>query len=156
MRGKLLFIVGGLIGYVLGARAGRKRYEQIAAAANDLWNAKPIQRRVTEARDFALEVVGDVPATLFDAGKKVVRAVQGKAGQRKTVQGKDASAPAAKKTSARTTGTSASKTPAAKAAAATSAAGAKVASTETAKAPAARTTKPAAASSASADETTTK
>jgi hypothetical protein len=72
MRGKLLFITGGLVGYVLGARAGRKRYDQIAAAANDLWNAKPVQRRVTEVRDAALEVVGDIPATLFKAGKKAV------------------------------------------------------------------------------------
>ncbi|MDJ0339844.1 hypothetical protein [Cryobacterium sp. PH31-O1] len=72
MRGKLLFITGGLVGYVLGARAGRKRYDQIAAAANDLWNAKPVQRRVTEVRDAALELVGDVPTTLFKAGKKAV------------------------------------------------------------------------------------
>ena len=72
MRGKLLFITGGLVGYVLGARAGRKRYDQIAAAANDLWNAKPVQRRVTEVRDAALELVGDVPATLYKVGKKAV------------------------------------------------------------------------------------
>ena len=72
MRGKLLFITGGLVGYMLGARAGRKRYDQIAAAANDFWNAKPVQRRVTEVRDAALELVGDVPATLYKAGKKAV------------------------------------------------------------------------------------
>ena len=72
MRGKLLFITGGLVGYVLGARAGRKRYDQIVASAESLWNADPVQRRVTEARDFALERVGDVPATLIKAGKKLV------------------------------------------------------------------------------------
>ena len=72
MRGKLLFITGGLVGYVLGARAGRKRYDQIATAANDFWNAKPVQRRVTEVRDAALELVGDVPTTLYKAGKKAV------------------------------------------------------------------------------------
>ena len=72
MRGKLLFITGGLVGYVLGARAGRKRYDQIATAANDFWNAKPVQRRVTEVRDAALELVGDVPSTLYKAGKKAV------------------------------------------------------------------------------------
>jgi hypothetical protein len=78
MRGKLLFITGGLVGYVLGARAGRKRYDQIASAASDLWNRPPVQRRVNEVRDFALERVGDVPGVLFQAGKKVVSAVQDK------------------------------------------------------------------------------
>ena len=78
MRGKFLFITGGLLGYVLGARAGRKRYEQIAATANSVWNAKPVQRRVTEVRDFALDLVGDVPSALLDAGKKVVKTAQTK------------------------------------------------------------------------------
>jgi precorrin isomerase len=78
MRGKLLFITGGLVGYVLGARAGRKRYDQIAAAANDFWNAKPVQRRVSEVRDFALDAVGDAPVALFKAGKKAVSAMQAK------------------------------------------------------------------------------
>ena len=78
MRGKLLFITGGLVGYVLGARAGRKRYDQIAATASDLWNRPPVQRRVNEVKDFALERVGDVPGVLLQAGKKVVSTVQEK------------------------------------------------------------------------------
>jgi hypothetical protein len=78
MRGKLLFITGGLVGYVLGARAGRKRYDQIAAAANDFWNAKPVQRRVTEVRDFALDAVGDAPVALFKAAQKTVKSMQAK------------------------------------------------------------------------------
>lgn len=82
MRGKLLFITGGLVGYVLGARAGRKRYDQIAAAASDLWNRPPVQRRVNEAKDFALERVGDVPGALLEAGKKVASAVQHKSEKR--------------------------------------------------------------------------
>ena len=93
MRGKLLFITGGLVGYVLGARAGRKRYDQIAAAANDLWNAKPVQRRVTEVRDAALELVGDVPTTLYRAGKKAVSQAVAK---KKQANSPAAATPAAK------------------------------------------------------------
>ncbi|ASD20774.1 MULTISPECIES: hypothetical protein [Cryobacterium] len=78
MRGKLLFITGGLVGYVLGARAGRQRYDQIASAASDLWNRPPVQRRVNEVKDFALERVGDVPGALYEAGKKVASAVSNK------------------------------------------------------------------------------
>lgn len=100
MRGKLLFITGGMIGYVLGARAGRKRYDQIAAAATDLWNAKPVQRRVTEVRDFALEAVGDVPSQLFEAGKKAGKKVYA-AVQDKTERGK-AGRPTATTSAART------------------------------------------------------
>lgn len=75
MRGKLLFITGGLVGYVLGARAGRQRYEQIRAAANDLWNSKPVQRRVSEARDVAVDTLGDVPLAVFGTVKKVASSV---------------------------------------------------------------------------------
>jgi hypothetical protein len=88
MRGKLLFITGGLVGYVLGARAGRKRYDQIASAATDLWNRPPVQKRVNEVKDFALERVGDVPSALFEAGKKVASAVQQKSDKSKSSDAK--------------------------------------------------------------------
>ena len=118
MRGKLLFITGGLVGYVLGARAGRKRYDQIASAASDLWNRPPVQRRVNEVRDFALERVGDVPGVLFEAGKKVVSAVQNKTDKgQDAAQGTAGSATAATKAAA-----SATKSAKAAAASATSAA----------------------------------
>lgn len=77
MRGKLQFIVGGLIGYVLGARAGRQRYEQIAASAKDFWEAPPVQRRVRQVRDAALEVIGDTPVVLYRGVRKAVRALTG-------------------------------------------------------------------------------
>lgn len=79
MRGKLLFLTGGLAGYVLGARAGRKRYEQIKASAADLWNSKPVKRRVSEVQDFALDALGDVaPALLGQAKKLLSSATSGK------------------------------------------------------------------------------
>ena len=115
MRGKLLFITGGLVGYVLGARAGRKRYDQIAAAANDLWNAKPVQRRVTEVRDAALELVGDVPVTLYNAGKKAVTQAVAKEKKKKAAaQTSTKSAKADAAARAATASTTTSRTTAAK------------------------------------------
>ncbi|MDH6235527.1 YtxH domain-containing protein [Cryobacterium sp. CG_9.6] len=101
MRGKLLFIMGGLVGYVLGARAGRKRYDQIKAGATDLWNAPPVQRRVTEARDLGLELVGDVPGVLYDAGKKIVTSVAGKSSSKNTATGTSATGTSATEPSGR-------------------------------------------------------
>jgi len=134
MRGKLLFITGGLVGYVLGARAGRKRYDQIASAASDLWNRPPVQRRVNEVKDFALERVGDVPGALYEAGKKVASAVASK-----TDKTKDAPASGIK------SGT--------KPGEATAAAKAAASATKSAKAAAASATS-AAESAKSADDTT--
>ena len=42
MRGKAGLVVGLAVGYVLGTRAGRERYEQIKAAALKVWNLDPV------------------------------------------------------------------------------------------------------------------
>lgn len=38
MRGKAGLVVGLAVGYVLGSRAGRQRYEQIKSQALKVWN----------------------------------------------------------------------------------------------------------------------
>jgi hypothetical protein len=48
---KLSFVAGVGVGYVLGARAGRKRYEQIKAQAGKMWRSEPVQTRVHTATD---------------------------------------------------------------------------------------------------------
>ncbi|MFC6356406.1 YtxH domain-containing protein [Luethyella okanaganae] len=75
MKGKLLFVAGVAIGYVLGARAGRKRYEQIKSAAESVWNAPTVQQGVDQVKGFALARVGDVSDTILDGAKKVVASV---------------------------------------------------------------------------------
>ena len=75
MRGKLLFVAGAAAGYVLGARAGRKRYEQIKAGAARVWETPGIQRQVNAAEDYAAEKFGELPGALFDGAKKVVNQV---------------------------------------------------------------------------------
>lgn len=162
MRGKLMFITGGLVGYVLGARAGRKRYDQIVAAVSELWQAKPIQRRVTEVRDFALDAVGDAPAALFEAGKKAFSAVQAKQARAKAA----ASAPHPSAARAQAAAKVAN-APTSKAAPESKAPESKAAESKAAKAAAKTATKSATtatpaeaasteAASAAADETTTK
>ena len=52
MRGKILFAAGLAVGYVLGTRAGRERYEEIKRAADSFWNSPRVKRRVDQVEDF--------------------------------------------------------------------------------------------------------
>ena len=72
MRGKLLFVTGAAVGYVLGARAGRKRYEQIKSAATKVWESPGIQKQVNAVEDFVAAKVGDVSGALYEGAKKLV------------------------------------------------------------------------------------
>ncbi|HEX6075111.1 MAG TPA: hypothetical protein VFZ32_07600 [Micromonosporaceae bacterium] len=65
MRGKMTFLVGVAIGYVLGSRAGRERYEQIVRAAERV-----------KANPTVQEAAGMVQAQttrLVNTGRDVVR-----------------------------------------------------------------------------------
>ncbi|MGR2752474.1 YtxH domain-containing protein [Agromyces arachidis] len=77
MKGKFLFVVGLGVGYVLGTRAGRERYEQIRRAAEDVWNQPKVQEGVDTVKDFAMSRVGDVSDAVLDGAKKVVRQISG-------------------------------------------------------------------------------
>ncbi|PPL19624.1 hypothetical protein [Microterricola pindariensis] len=74
MKGKLLFVTGAAVGYVLGTRAGRKRYEQIKEAAAGIWNTPTVQQGVDQAKGFALARVSIVSDAVFDGAKKLVNA----------------------------------------------------------------------------------
>jgi hypothetical protein len=55
MKGKITLLVGGAVGYVLGTRAGRERYEQIKSQAQGIWNNPKVQEKAGAATDFAKE-----------------------------------------------------------------------------------------------------
>jgi hypothetical protein len=78
MRGKILLVAGLAIGYVLGARAGRARYDELKAAANKLWNDPRVQRPVSQAEDFVKERAPEVAEFVTGGVKKVVSQVSGK------------------------------------------------------------------------------
>ncbi len=54
----LLFLVGLATGYVLGAKAGRERYEEILEIWNQLVNQDSLQEATEAARAKVTEVIG--------------------------------------------------------------------------------------------------
>ncbi|WP_329563999.1 hypothetical protein [Kitasatospora sp. NBC_01266] len=68
---KLSFVAGAAAGYVLGARAGRQRYEQIAAAARKVAEHPAVRDATQRAKDSAGSAAG-----------RAVGAVTGKVGDK--------------------------------------------------------------------------
>lgn len=78
MKGKILLVVGFGVGYLLGTRAGRERYEQIKTAVSKLWNDPRVQRTVDQAEDFVKDKAADGAEFLADSAKNVVAKAAGK------------------------------------------------------------------------------
>ena len=72
--GKLTFVVGAGLGYVLGTRAGRAQYEKIKKASSKVWdnprvqqNVQKVESRVTElARERGSAGADKVASTVKD------------------------------------------------------------------------------------------
>ena len=62
--GKLTFFAGMAAGYVLGARAGRQRYEQIRRTSGKVWNSDPVQKQVSTAKEVARTKAAPVVADM--------------------------------------------------------------------------------------------
>lgn len=72
MRSKILLLVGLGVGYVLGARAGRGRYEQIKRGWLSFWNSPGVQAQVHNAQEFVTDKAPDVVDFVSDTAKKLV------------------------------------------------------------------------------------
>ena len=79
MQGRILFLTGAAVGYVLGSRAGRRRYEQIKAGAERLWNDPKVQgfvdQGVGQVQGFVKQKAPEVQAAVTGRAKKVVSQV---------------------------------------------------------------------------------
>ncbi|MEB4615044.1 YtxH domain-containing protein [Leucobacter sp. M11] len=75
MKGKIAFVLGAGLGYVLGSRAGRERYEQIKAGATKLWNTAPVQRGRDEVNGFVSTKTQRLQDSVVEAGKVFVKSV---------------------------------------------------------------------------------
>jgi hypothetical protein len=72
MKSRTVFLAGGMVGYVLGARAGRARYEQIAAMARRIANMPPVQHATEAAANQATQLADSAKQAM---GEKVSAAV---------------------------------------------------------------------------------
>jgi hypothetical protein len=78
VKGKILFVAGLGLGYVLGTRAGREKYEELRKAALKVWNDPRVQKQVDAVEDFVKDKAPDVAEFVSDNAKKVVAQVSGK------------------------------------------------------------------------------
>lgn len=84
MKGKIGLVVGLGVGYVLGTRAGRERYDQIKTQWLKVWKLDPVQAQVAKVKDFAKDQAAAVPQALWTGAVKVIKAASsdGTPGQR--------------------------------------------------------------------------
>lgn len=78
---KLSVLAIGAVGYVLGSRAGRERYEQIKSQATKVWNKPVVQGAADNVEQAVKTTASDVGSKIADAagdaGSKVVNKVKG-------------------------------------------------------------------------------
>jgi hypothetical protein len=77
---KMTALVAGGLGYVLGARAGRERYEQIVSLAQRVSSNPKVQKTARQAADAAKEaapVVKDKVAGAADAATSKIGSSSG-------------------------------------------------------------------------------
>ncbi len=78
MKSKILFVAGLGLGYVLGTRAGREKYDQLKTTALKLWNDPRLQKQVDAAQDFVKDKAPEVVDFVSDTAKTVAGKVSGK------------------------------------------------------------------------------
>jgi len=76
MRGKILLVLGLGIGYVLGTRDGRARYNQMKTAALKVWNDPRVQEQVNAATEFVKENAPEVASAVSENVKKIAERVE--------------------------------------------------------------------------------
>jgi len=82
MRGKIMFIFGLAVGYLLGTRAGRERYEQIKAGAEKVWQDPRVQRQVNTVEGFVRDKGPDLAGKATMAAKNVASTVRSARGSK--------------------------------------------------------------------------
>ena len=75
---KLTLLAAGAAGYVLGARAGRERYEQIAAGTRRVMGNPKVQQVKQQAQDTLSEQASAAGSVMADKAKEAASAAADK------------------------------------------------------------------------------
>jgi hypothetical protein len=70
MKGKILLVVGLGVGYVLGTRAGREKYDELVARVQKVWSDPRVQKQASNVGDFVKDKAPDVADFLTTNVKK--------------------------------------------------------------------------------------
>ncbi len=81
--GKLTMLAAGAAGYVLGTRAGRERYDQIAATAGKVWRDPRVQTRKDQATDVAKQAASTAASQAGDVAQQAASSAKHAAGSAK-------------------------------------------------------------------------
>lgn len=71
--GKKSFILGGIVGFVLGTRAGRDQYEKIKSSAQNLWEMDAVQQGVAKVENSVGGVARNSASNLTDKVADMVK-----------------------------------------------------------------------------------
>lgn len=74
MKGKLAFVVGTGVGYLLGTRAGRQQFEKIKGWASETWQDPRVQGYVQDAEHAASQFARTQGAALKDKAVSTAKA----------------------------------------------------------------------------------
>jgi hypothetical protein len=77
---RLIFVAGVGVGYVLGSRAGRERYEQLRTRAQQAWGRDDVQEKVQAATQAVKEQAPAVAEKLGQTTKAATQAVKERVG----------------------------------------------------------------------------
>ena len=73
---KLTLVAAFGAGYVLGARAGRGRYDQIAGKAQEVWRDPRVQRKASQAQDVAAHTASQAASAVGEKASQAATSVQ--------------------------------------------------------------------------------
>lgn len=91
MKGKILLVVGFGVGYVLGTRAGREKYDELVARVQKVWNDPRVQKQANNVGDFVKEKAPEVADFVASNVKKATTRSSAKPAATKTSAAKPAS-----------------------------------------------------------------